>query len=140
MHKDIKEIHCETKNTFTYYFLYAQFEPRITLGEVPNCSQRYRNCFFCFFYFFQREMIMRSNFMRSKFNFFMRSNFWSWGRNSICSWGRICLIISIRRLTLRSWDRNSLIMLFFEFRSHDQFVSRKCDHEIECFYAQMANN
>jgi hypothetical protein len=29
---------------------------------------------------FIREMILRSNFMRSKFNFFRRSNFWSWGR------------------------------------------------------------
>ena len=26
---------------------------------------------------------------------------------------------------------NHLIMLFFEFQSHDRFVSRKCDHEIE---------
>ncbi len=38
-------------------------------------------------------MIMRSNFVRSKFNFFRRSNFWSWGRNSICSWGEICSLI-----------------------------------------------
>ncbi len=55
----------------------------------------------------KREMIMRSNFMRSKFIFFMRSNFRSWDRISICSWGRICLIKSIKRLTLQSWDRNS---------------------------------
>jgi hypothetical protein len=31
-------------------------------------------------YLTMREMIMRSNFMRSKFNFFMRLNFRSWGR------------------------------------------------------------
>ncbi len=83
----------------------------------------------------KREMIMRLNFMRSKFNFFRRSNFWSWGRNSICSWGRICSLIfdsfdqevkfsimrskfkkallgiliswSFLRLTIRSWDWNS---------------------------------
>ncbi len=39
------------------------------------------------------EMILRLNFMRSKFNFFRRSNFWSWRQNSICSWGGICSLI-----------------------------------------------
>ncbi len=35
------------------------------------------------------------------------------------------------RLTNRSWDWNSLIMLLFEFRSHDRFVCHKNNHEIE---------
>jgi hypothetical protein len=35
------------------------------------------------------------------------------------------------RLTNRSWDRNSLIMLLFEFGSHDRFVSHKNNHEIK---------
>ncbi len=43
-------------------------------------------------------------------------------------------------LTNQSWDRNSKRSIIREFWSHDQFVSCKCDHEIECFYAQMANN
>ncbi len=30
-----------------------------------------------------------------------------------------------------SWDQNCLIMLYFEFWSHDQFVSHKNDHEIK---------
>jgi hypothetical protein len=30
-----------------------------------------------------------------------------------------------------SWDQNCLIMLYFEFWSHDRFVSHKYDHEIE---------
>ena len=62
--------------------------------------------------------IMRSNFMRSKFNFFMRSNFRSWGQNAICSWGRICPIISIRWLTLWSWDWNPNEH-YYKFWSHD---------------------
>ncbi len=40
------------------------------------------------------------------------------------------LMIALR-LTNRSWDQNSLIMLYFEFQSHDWFVSHKNDHEIE---------
>jgi len=55
--------------------------------------------------------VRRSNFMRSKFNFFIRSNFWSWGGNCVCSWGQICPIILIRRLTLWSWDQNSINLL-----------------------------
>jgi hypothetical protein len=40
------------------------------------------------------------------------------------------LMIALR-LTNRSWDQNSLIMLYFEFQSHDWFVSHKNDHEIK---------
>jgi hypothetical protein len=47
------------------------------------------------FYSSNRERIMRSNFMRSKFNFFRRSNFWSWDWNSISSWGQICSLIFV---------------------------------------------
>ena len=81
--------------------------------------------------------------MRLKFNFFRRLNFRSWGQNSICSWGQICSLIFdsfdqeveflIMRLkfkkallgisiswlflwlTNRSWDRNCLIMHYFNF-------------------------
>ncbi len=35
------------------------------------------------------------------------------------------------RLTNWSWDWNSLIMLYFEFQSHDRFVSHKNNHEIK---------
>jgi hypothetical protein len=43
------------------------------------------------------EMIMRLNFMRSKFNFFMRSNyFWSWDRIFLSLFMRSKLLIMIR--------------------------------------------
>jgi hypothetical protein len=37
-----------------------------------------------------------------------------------------------------SWDQNCLIMLYFEFWSHDWFVSHKSDHEIEIQKALLA--
>jgi len=55
------------------------------------------------------EMIMRSNFMRLKFNIFIRSKLWSWDQNSICSWDWICLIILISWSTLQSWDQNPIM-------------------------------
>jgi len=37
----------------------------------------------------------------------------------------------LTKLTNQSWDQNCIIMLYFEFRSHDQFVIHKNDHEIK---------
>jgi hypothetical protein len=112
----------------TKYFIYCRVETtqKYYFGFIKHIFRFFPDNFSIFHLFildsFKREMIMRSNFMRSKFNFFRRLNFRSWGRNSICSWGQICPIILIRRLTLWSWDRNCLIMLF-RIRSHD----RICD-------------
>jgi len=88
--------------------------------------------------------------MRSKFYLFMRSNL----SNNIdqevdtsimrSKPKQALFLISISWLFLwltnRSWDWNSKRSIIREFWSHDRFVSRMCDHEIECFYAQMANN
>ncbi len=38
---------------------------------------------------------------------------------------------SFLQLTNQSWDQNCLIMLYFEFWSHDRFVSHKYNHDIE---------
>ncbi len=88
--------------------------------------------------------------MRSKFYLFMRSNL----SNNIdqevdtlimrSKPKQSLFLISISWLFLwltnRSWDQNSKRSIIRKFRSHDQFVSHKNNHEIECFYAQMANN
>ncbi len=43
------------------------------------------------------------------------------------------------QLTNWSWDWNCLIMLYFEFWSHDQFVSHKYNHEIGFLKALLGN-
>ncbi len=63
--------------------------------------------------------------MRSKLCLFMRSNL----SNNIDQ--------EVDTSIMRSKLNWSVIR---QFRSHDQFVSCKYDHEIEWFYAQMANN
>jgi hypothetical protein len=46
-----------------------------------------------------------------------------------------------KKKTNQSWDQNCLIMLYFEFRSHDQFVSHKNNHEIKiCNNARVGFN
>ena len=69
----------------------------------------------------------------------------SWDQNSTFSGGRqinheveIPNNDSISWSQHFSWDRNCLIMLYFEFRSHDRFVSHKNDHEIKIQKAVLA--
>jgi hypothetical protein len=86
---------------------------------------------------FIREMILRSNFMRSKFNFFRRSNFWSWGRIHEIKFFFIFHEVKIPNnwfdllitpFFMRSKFKKSIIR---QFQSHDRFVSYKYDHEVE---------
>ena len=69
----------------------------------------------------------------------------SWDQNSTFSWDRQIdhevKIPNNKSISLSrhfSWDRNCLIMLYFEFRSHDQFVSHKNNHEIKIQKAVLA--
>ncbi len=77
-----------------FYFSKKTTSKKFTLEQFHSFidgikSQRKKRIRFSHLGAFHWEMIMRSNFMRSKFNFFRRSNFRSWDRNSTFSGGRI---------------------------------------------------
>ena len=102
---------------------------------------------------FHEVEFMRSNF----FSFFMRSNLCLFMRSNLSNNIDQEVDTSIMRskpkqallkiliswlflwLTNQSWDWNSKKSKIRQFWSYDQFFSRKCNHEIKSFYAQMAN-